>query len=125
MPTIRSLNPGTGRLVHPVDMTVDEAGNLYVVDEKGHRVLRYSTEGKFLSAFGEYGDATGQFIAPFKIAALTDGTLLVADTAKYLKDFASTLPNRLDDPTRRYSGDTRLFRLPATAHPAVYHRWCV
>ena len=102
--------PGTGRLVHPVDMTVDEAGNLYVVDEKGHRVLKYSAEGKFLRAFGEYGDAAGQFIAPFRIAALTDGTLLVADTAKYLKDFASTLPNRLDDPTRRYSGDTRLFR---------------
>jgi len=102
--------PGTGRLVHPVDMTVDAAGNLYVVDEKGHRVLKYSTEGKFLRAFGEYGDATGQFIAPFKIAALTDGTLLVADTAKYLKDFASTLPNRIDDPTRRYNGDTRLFR---------------
>lgn len=102
--------PGTGRLVHPVDMAVDEAGNLYVVDEKGHRVLKYSTEGKFLRAFGEYGDAAGQFIAPFNIAALADGTLLVADTAKYLKDFASTLPNRLDDPTRRYSGDTRLFR---------------
>ncbi|MYH79858.1 hypothetical protein F4009_20590 [Candidatus Poribacteria bacterium] len=102
--------PGTGRLVHPVDMTVDAAGNLYVVDEKGHRVLKYSTEGTFWRAFGEYGDAAGQFIAPFKIAALTDGTLLVADTAKYLKDFASTLPNRLDDPIRRYSGDTRLFR---------------
>ena len=102
--------PGTGRLVHPVDMTVDKTGNVFVVDEKGHRVLKYSAEGKFLSAFGEYGDAAGQFIAPFRIAALTDGTLLVADTAKYLKDFASTLPNRLDNPTRRYSGDTRLFR---------------
>ena len=106
----RLAQPGTGRLVHPVDMAVDETENLYVVDEKGHRVLKYNTEGKFLRAFGEYGDATGQFIAPFKITTLTDGTLLVADTAKYLKDFASTLPNRLDDPTRRYSGDTRLFR---------------
>ena len=106
----RLAQPGTGRLVYPVDMTVGTAGNLYVVDEKGHRVLKYSTEGKFSHAFGEYGDAAGQFIAPFKIAALTDDTLLVADTAKYLKDFASTLPNRLDDPTRRYSGDTRLFR---------------
>ena len=102
--------PGTGHLVHPVDMTVDTNGDLYVVDEKGHRVLKYSADGKFLRTFGEYGDAVGQFIAPFKIAALTDGTLLVADTAKYLKDFASTLPNRIDDPTRRYSGNTRLFR---------------
>ena len=102
--------PGTGRLVHPVDITVDKHGNLYVVDEKGHRVLKYRNDGEFLSTFGEYGDSGGQFIAPFRIAALGDGTLLVADTAKYLKDFASTLPKRLDDPTRRYDGNTRLFR---------------
>ena len=102
--------PGTGHLVHPVDITVDKAANIYVVDEKGHRVLKYSAEGKFLQVFGEYGDAAGQFINPFRIAALTDGTLLIADTAKYLKDFASTLPRRLDDPTRRYTGDTQLFR---------------
>lgn len=102
--------PGTGRLVHPVDITADKHGNLYVVDEKGHRVLKYSPDGEFLSAFGEYGDGPGQFIAPFRIAALADGTLLVADTAKYLKDFASTLPKRLDDPMRRYGGNTRLFR---------------
>lgn len=101
---------GAGHRVHPVDMTVDKTGNVFIVDEKGHRVLKYSAEGTFLSAFGEYGDGAGQFIAPFRIATLTDGTLLVADTAKYLKDFVSTLPNRLDDPTRRYSGDTRLFR---------------
>ena len=102
--------PGTGRLVHPVDITADKQGNLYVVDEKGHRVLKYNPDGEFLQAFGEYGDSGGQFIAPFRIAALADGTLLVADTAKYLKDFASTLPKRLDDPTRRYDGDTQLFR---------------
>ena len=106
----RLAQPGTGHLVHPVDMTIDKVGNIYVVDEKGHRVLKYSAEGKFLQAFGAYGDAAGQFIAPFRIAALTDGTLLVADTAKSLKDFASMLPKRLDDPTRRYTGGSRLFR---------------
>jgi len=102
--------PGTGQVIHPADLTVDKAENLYIVDEKSHRVLKYSPEGKFLLAFGEYGDAAGQFIAPFRITALADGTLLVADTAKYLKDFTSTLPKRLDDPVRRYTGDTRRFR---------------
>ena len=102
--------PGAGHLIYPVDITVDKTGNFYVVDEKGHRVLKYSAEGEFLQAFGEYGDAPGQFIAPFQIAALKDGTLLIADTAKYLKDFISTLPTRLDDPTRRYTDETRLFR---------------
>ncbi len=102
--------PGAGHLIYPVDMAVDRTGDLYIVDEKGHRVLKYSAEGKFLHAFGEYGDAGGQFIEPFQIAALKDGTLLIADTAKYLKDFVSTLPTRLDDPTRRYTDDARLFR---------------
>ncbi len=102
--------PGVGQVIHPVDMTVDKTGNLYIVDEKGHRVVKYSAEGKFLRAFGEYGDATGQFIAPYRITALTEGTILVADKAKYLKDFLSTLPKRLDDPTRRIEGYTRSFR---------------
>jgi hypothetical protein len=102
--------PGAGHLVYPVDIAVDKIGDFYIVDEKGHRVLKYSAEGKFLHAFGEYGNAPGQFIEPFQIAALKDGTLLIADTAKYLKDFVSTLPTRLDDPTRRYTDNTRLFR---------------
>ncbi|MCY4403017.1 MAG: NHL repeat-containing protein [Candidatus Poribacteria bacterium] len=102
--------PGVGQVIHPVDMTVDKTGNLYIVDEKGHRVVKYSTEGKYLGAFGEYGDAAGQFVAPYRITVLTDGTLLVADKAKYLKDFLSTLPKRLDDPTRRIDGYTRTFR---------------
>ena len=78
--------------------------------KKWHRVLKYSADGEFLNAFGEYGNAAGQFIEPSQIAALEDGTLLVADAAKYLKDFVSTLPTRLDDPTRRYTDVTRLFR---------------
>ena len=102
--------PGAGQAIHPIDMAVDTTGNLYIVDKKGHRVLQYNPAGKFLRAFGEYGDKAGQFIAPFRIAALTDGTLLVADKAKYLKDFLSTLPKRLDDPTLRYDGYSRSFR---------------
>lgn len=104
------VQPGTGHLIDPVDITVDKSGYLYIVDEQGHRILKYSADGEFLDAFGEYGNAAGQFIKPSQIAALEDGTLLVADTAKYLKDFVSTLPTRLDDPMRRYTDDTRLFR---------------
>ncbi len=102
--------PGVGQVFQPADMTVDKSGNLYIVDEKGHRVVKYNPDGKFVLAFGEYGDADREFIAPFRITALTDGTLLVADKAKYLKDFLSTLPKRLDDPTRRIDGLARTFR---------------
>ena len=102
--------PGVGQVFQPADMTVDKSGNLYIVDEKGHRVVKYSQDGKFVLTFGEYGDADRQFITPFRITTLTEGTLLVADKAKYLKDFLSTLPKRLDDPTRRLDGLTQTFR---------------
>lgn len=102
--------PGTGQVIHPSDMAVDKKGNLYIVDEKGHRVVKYNPDGKFVLSFGQYGDADRQFISPFRITTLTDGSLLVADKAKYLKDFLSTLPKRLDDPTRRLDGFTRTFR---------------
>lgn len=102
--------PGVGQVIHATEMTVDTSGNLYVADEKGHRVVKFNPDGKFVLAFGNYGDTDGKFIAPFRITTLTDGTLLVADRAKYVKDFHSTLPKRLDDPTRRIDGLTRTFR---------------
>ena len=102
--------PGVGQVIHPSDMTVDIKGNLYIVDEKGHRVVKYNPDGKFVLSFGQYGDADRELISPFRITTLTDGSLLIADKAKYLKDFLSTLPKRLDDPTRHLDGFTRTFR---------------
>lgn len=102
--------PGAGQVIHPVDMTVDSNGNLYIVDEKAHRVVQYGSDGKYIRAFGTYGDGEGRFMSPHKIVSLKDGSLLVADKAKYIKDFLSTLPKRLDDPTPRYDGFSRSFR---------------
>lgn len=102
--------PGVGQVIKPSDMAIDTKGNLYIADEKGNRIVKYDSDGKFQLAFGEYGDEPGQFIAPFRISVLKDNTLLVADKAKYLKDFLSTLPKRLDDPTQRLDGITRSFR---------------
>ena len=102
--------PKAAHVADPVDIAADADGNLYVVDQAGHQVLKYDPDGRFERAFGGYGDGASAFIAPFRIAALGDGTLLVADTAKYLKDFASTLPSRLDAPRGFAEGGTRRFR---------------
>ncbi|MYI94075.1 hypothetical protein F4083_07075 [Candidatus Poribacteria bacterium] len=102
--------PGAGQVIHPADMTVDKNGNLYIVDERAHRVVQYGSDGKFIRTFGVYGDGDGEFMSPHRIVFLKDGSLLVADKAKYIKDFVSTLPNRLDDPTPRYDGFSRFFR---------------
>lgn len=102
--------PGVGQVIKPTDLTVDKSDNLYIVDEEGHRVIKYDPSGKFIQQIGEYGDKIGLFIQPFKIVTLKDGSLLIADKAKFLKDFLSTLPKRLHDPTPRYDGFSRSFR---------------
>ena len=91
-------------------MTVDKHGNLYIVDERAHRVVQYNSDGKYIRTFGVYGDGEAQFQRPHRIVTLKDGSLLIADKAKYSNNFLSTLPNRLDDPTPRYDGFTRSFR---------------
>jgi sugar lactone lactonase YvrE len=108
--TFTTSQPSAGQLSKAVDMTVDREGNLYVVDEAAHRVLKYDRNGKFLISFGEYGDRAGQFISPFHLIALDDGTVLVADQAKYKKDYASDLPRQRYHPFQFGHVPYRIFR---------------
>ena len=110
MGTFTTSQPSAGQLSKAVDMTVDREGNLYVVDEAAHRVLKYDRDGKFLLSFGEYGDRAGQFISPFHLIALDDGTVLVADQAKYKKDYASDLPRQRYHPFQFGHVPYRIFR---------------
>ena len=110
MGTFTTSQPSAGQLSKAVDMTVDREGNLYVVDEAAHRVLKYDRDGKFLLSFGEYGDRAGQFISPFHLIALDDGTVLVADQAKYKKDYASDLPRQQYHPFQFGHVPYRIFR---------------
>ena len=102
--------PKVGQAIRAVDMTVDRAGNLYLVDKAAHRILKYDSDGKYLTAFGEYGDRAGQFVLPFLIFARDDGAILVADSAKYKLDYKSDLPRRQHDPFQFGRLPYRVFR---------------
>ena len=108
--TFTTSQPSAGQLSKAADMTVDREGNLYIVDEAAHRVLKYDRDGQFLLSFGEYGDRAGQFISPFHLIALDDGTVLVADRAKYKKDYASDLPRQRYHPFQFGHVPYRIFR---------------
>ena len=108
--TFTTAQPSAGQLSRPADMTVDHEGNLYIVDADAHRVLKYDGDGQFLLSFGEYGDRAGQFISPFHLIALEDGTILVADKAKYKKDYASDLPRQRYHPFQFGHVPYRIFR---------------
>ena len=108
--TFTTAQPQAGQVLKAADMTVDHQGNLYIVDEAAHRVLKFDANGQFLLSFGEYGDRVGQFVAPFHVLALDDGTVLVADKSKYKKDFVSDLPRRVYDPFQYGGYPYRVFR---------------
>ena len=108
--TVITSQPSAGQLSEAVDITVDRQGNFYIVDGAAHRVLKYAANGQFILSFGEYGDRAGQFISPFHLIALDDGTILVADRAKYKKDYASDLPRRQYDPFQFGAFPYRVFR---------------
>jgi DNA-binding beta-propeller fold protein YncE len=45
----------------PTGLTVDQDGNLYVVDALNHRVLKYDSAGELLSQWGSQGAQDGEF----------------------------------------------------------------
>lgn len=108
--TFITSQPRAGQLSKAADITVDREGNLYIVDTDAHRVLKYNRDGQFILSLGEYGDRAGQFISPFHLIALDDGTILVADQAKYKKDYASDLPRQRYHPFQFGHVPYRIFR---------------
>lgn len=77
--TIGSPGSGTGRLQYPIDVAVDDAGNMYVADFFGNKVTKYAANGSVALEFGSEGMGAGSFMGPAGIAVTTDGSIWVAD----------------------------------------------
>jgi tripartite motif-containing protein 71 len=74
--------PGAEGGLHSVGgIAVAPNGDVFVVDERQARVLRFSSEGAYLEAFGRFGTGRGQFRSPHALAADRRGNLYVADTS--------------------------------------------
>lgn len=68
------------RLGRPHSVLVDDNGNVIVIDESSHRVVRYSPEGTFLGEIG-YGPGRepGQFTKPRDAAIGPGGLIYISD----------------------------------------------
>ena len=64
----------------PTDVTWDPAGNIYVSDGYNNsRVAKFDKNGKWIKAWGERGNAPGQFNIPHTIASDAAGNVYVGD----------------------------------------------
>lgn len=70
-----------GELNFPSHIAVDGKGKLYVVDTMNGRVQIFDSEGRFLRAFGQFGDVPGMFARPKGIAVDSEGHIYVVDAA--------------------------------------------
>ncbi len=64
----------------PKDIAVSSAGEIYVVDNKNHRIQKFDADGNFVTAWGTYGKGEGQFDKPTGIGIDSRGNVFVADT---------------------------------------------
>jgi DNA-binding beta-propeller fold protein YncE len=77
----RGIAPGEFNF--PLDLDLDQDGNLYVLDAMNARVQVFSPEGDFLRMFGERGTALGSFQIPKGIAVSRSGHVYVTDSMSH------------------------------------------
>ena len=66
-------------LYSPVDVAVDAAGNLFVLDHKMSHVKKFSPDGDLLATFGREGEGPGEFRRGGHLIMAPDGNVLLYD----------------------------------------------
>ena len=74
---------GPYHFTSPSDVVTAPNGDIFVVDghnqDGNNRIVKYSSDGTFIKAFGETGHGPGQLYGPHAIAMDANGRLFVAD----------------------------------------------
>lgn len=80
---ISGTGTGDGQLSWPVAIVRDRQENLYVSDERLHRISSFTKDGELLGTWGEHGDGDGQLNRPSGIAFDADENLYVVDSMNH------------------------------------------
>ncbi|MDW7990827.1 MAG: TIGR03663 family protein [Anaerolineae bacterium] len=76
---------GPGQFLRPRGIAVAPDGSIYVADSGNHRIQKFTAEGEFVTAWGNFGGCPeqtpppGAFCEPWGVAVGPDGAVYVAD----------------------------------------------
>ena len=78
---IATIGIGSGpALRHPSDLSINDKGEIFVLDGVNNRVVHYDAQGQYLNQFGKGGDRPGEFNYPLGLTMDREGNLYIADT---------------------------------------------
>jgi|Deesub1362A_J573_1020465.scaffolds.fasta_scaffold04753_2 hypothetical protein len=69
--------------LYPADVTVDEEGEIYVLDSGNHRIQKFSREGVYLETIGREGEGPVEFMYPVSLDIDWQGNLVVFEPNRY------------------------------------------
>jgi len=74
----------------PLDMAVDNAGNIYILDSGNQRIQAFDSDGRFIRTIGRKGQGPGEFSSPNSIDIDGEGRLhILDDRQKRIQVFAT------------------------------------
>ena len=79
-----SRGSANGQFINPLGVAVDDADNIYVVDNNNHRIQKFTSTGEFTAAVGTHGSNPLQFHNPVGIGFnKKNGKLYVCDQVNH------------------------------------------
>ena len=109
-----SVSVGDGTFNEPWGIAVGPDGSVYVTDTWNHRIQKFTAEGRFLKAWGTFGqgEEPTEFYGPRGLAVDSEGRVYVTDTGNkrivvfdkdgnFITEFGSAGfdPGQFDEPT--------------------------
>ncbi len=106
----------------PTDIAVGDDGCFYVSDGYGNsRVVKFSSTGRYIKAWGTYGSKPGEFIIPHGIAIDRNNTIYVADRQNNRVQLFDTSGKFL----KELKNDARVEQLPSIALDRADHLFAI
>ena len=117
-----SKGTNDGQFQFPSGVTVDNVGNIYVVDSINHRIHKLSSDGKFIQSVGTKGSGQLQFNNPMGVSFNPNNQkLYVCDQRNARVQVVNTDLTYHSTIGRKGTGNGHLFQQPLCA--SVQPRW--